>query len=365
MFNRRLQKLKETLIKQKLKTALVGDVANITYLTGYNNFSHQEREAYLLIGQDFEYLITDARYSEAVRKQVPHFLLFEKSLKNPTEKLFKNLKTQIKTLGVEENVLTVAEYKLLKKHFKSLKHFNADKLRAFKDTKEIANIKTACQLGDLAFRYILKKIKLGVSEKEIADQLAVFIRSKGAELSFPAIVAFGRNSAIPHHQTGNAQLTTGEIILLDFGVKLENYCSDMTRTIFFGSSPAEKQRKIYKTVLEAQNKAVHFINDCLKMNKKIKASDVDQVARKYIKSKGYPDIPHSLGHGIGLEVHEYPSLSPKSREVLKEGMVFSIEPGIYIKSFGGVRIEDLFVIENNTLRQLTSAPTPSPILPSY
>ncbi|MBI2334310.1 M24 family metallopeptidase, partial [Candidatus Daviesbacteria bacterium] len=163
--------------------------------------------------------------------------------------------------------------------------------------------------------------------------------------------AFGKNSSIPHHQTGDKRLTINDkLILLDFGVKLNGYCSDMTRTIFFGK-PSEKQRKIYETVLEAQKIAIRFINS----GKKIKAKDVDKVAREYIKSMGFPDIPHSLGHGVGLEVHEHPYLSSKSKEELKEGMVFSIEPGIYIPDFGGVRIEDLFVLENRNLRQLTTS----------
>jgi len=184
---------------------------------------------------------------------------------------------------------------------------------------------------------------------------------KGAVVSFPPIVAFGKNSSIPHHQTGDSILgpesssgREGQIILLDFGVKYDDYCSDMTRTVFFGK-PSKEQQKIYETVLSAQQKAVDYINKTLKSGKKIWASKVDIAARDYIISKGFPTIPHSLGHGIGLEVHEHPSLSPKSKEDLKSGMVFSIEPGIYIPNLGGVRIEDLFVLENQQLRALTGS----------
>ena len=180
-----------------------------------------------------------------------------------------------------------------------------------------------------------------------------FIKKHGAELSFPSIVAFGKNSSVPHHQTGNTKLTERiKLILLDFGVKYENYCSDMTRTIFFGK-PSEKQKKIFEVVLEAQQKAANFLGSAIKFGKKVSASEVDKAARDYIISKGYLTIPHSLGHGIGLEVHEHPSLSPRSKDTLKEGMVFSIEPGIYLPNFGGVRVEDLFVIQKNTLNQLT------------
>lgn len=151
--------------------------------------------------------------------------------------------------------------------------------------------------------------------------------------------------------------------MLDFGAKINGYCSDMTRTVFFGK-PDGRQKKMYDTVLQAQEEAVDFIakqqalliNFAVKNGKQIKAKDVDKVARAYIISKGFPTISHSLGHGVGLKVHEHPSLSPKSKDFLTEGMVFSIEPGIYIPNFGGVRIEDLFVLEKNGLRQITTSP---------
>ncbi|MDP2585725.1 MAG: M24 family metallopeptidase, partial [Candidatus Levybacteria bacterium] len=172
-------------------------------------------------------------------------------------------------------------------------------------------------------------------------------------------VGFGKNSAVPHHQATNNKLTNNEIVLLDFGVKLDNYCSDMTRTVFFGKASAEF-KKMYETVLKAQSKAIEFLNTKYLIHntskQKIIASDIDNIARKHIISSGYKTIPHSLGHGIGLEVHEKPSLSPKSKDILKKGMVFSIEPGIYIPNFGGVRIEDLVVLEKGKLRLLTHSP---------
>ncbi len=355
MFKDKIKKLKELLKKEKLDGVFVSSVYNISYLSGFTNFSKDEREAYLLIGQNFAYIITDGRYSEAVKKQVLHFTLYERGHKNTTEDLFKKLKNKIKTLGVEEDNLTVSEYKKIKKHFKNIKHFNVSKLRSIKNNAEIKKVKRVCELGDLAFKFILKKINVGITEKQIAYELEKFIKEKGEEFSFSPIVAFGKNSSVPHHQTGDTKLEKGQIVLIDFGVKFENYCSDMTRTVFFGE-PSEKQKEIYKTVLESQKKAVEFINKQIKSGKKVKASQVDEIAREYIKSKGFPDIPHSLGHGVGLEVHEQPHLSLKSKEELKEGMVFSIEPGIYLPGFGGVRIEDLFVYEKNGLKQITNAP---------
>lgn len=369
MFEPRISRLREQLTKERLDGVLISAVSNITYLTGYGNFSKDEREAYLLIGSDFQYIITDGRYSEVIKKEVPWLKLFERSHKTPIGKLFKGLKKKIEILGIEEDELTVAEHKALKKHFKKLKHFNLKAHRTIKTQEEIKKIEKAGKLGDKAFEHILKKIKLGISERKLAFELEFFIKKHGADLSFPSIVAFGKNSSTPHHQTGQTILgpvvrrtrtlsssgREGLIILLDFGVKVDDYCSDMTRTIFLGKLN-NKQQKIYDTVLKAQQKAIDFIKISLKSGQKLKAAEVDKVARDYIVSEGYPTIPHSLGHGVGLEVHEHPGLSPKSKEELKEGMVFSIEPGIYLEGFGGVRIEDLYAIEKGKLKQLTNSP---------
>ena len=374
MFEPRIRNLRKQLAKEKLNGILISSVSNITYLSGFTNFSKDEREAYIFIGRNFAYIITDGRYTEAVKSQVPHLTIFERGYKKPAKDLFKKHK-EVKQLGIEEDNLTVAEHKILSKHFKKIKHFDVDNLRSIKTKEEIGKIEKACKIGDSALKDILKKIKVGITEKEVARELENFIRDKGAVPSFPPIAAFGKNSAVPHHQTGNTVLgpvvvrhdlsssgREGQIVLLDFGVKYDDYCSDMTRTIFFGK-PTGKQKEIYKTALEAQQKAVDHINSALRLRsgsstgsvKLLKASEVDKAARDYIVSKGYPTIPHSLGHGVGLEVHEHPSLSPKSKEGLKPGMVFSIEPGIYLAGVGGVRIEDLYVCEKNGLRQLTKA----------
>jgi len=194
----------------------------------------------------------------------------------------------------------------------------------------------------------------------LAYELEFFIRRHGADISFPPIVAYGADSAIPHHVPTNNKLTNNQIVLLDFGVKLNNYCSDMTRTVFFGSASAEHKR-IYQTVLEAQKRAIDaFANKVPPLRRwnlaKNLAKNIDKVARDYIISKNYKTIPHSLGHGIGLEVHEAPRLSPSSRDILKPGMVFTIEPGIYIPGFGGVRIEDVVALEKSGPRILTYSP---------
>lgn len=361
MYLDRLNNLKKLIQKEKLDGVLVSSVSNITYLTGYSNFSIEEREAFLLVTPKNAYIFTDRRYCEAIKKRVPHFELIEITSEAPLKKILESLKKKhnLKKVGVEEGNLTFIEHKGIKKVLKSLKHFEVHKGRVLKTSEEVEKIRKACEIGDKAFEFLLDKIKIGVSEKEIANELWCFVKEENAEFSFDPIIAFGANSSVPHHHTGNKKLGSNDkFVLLDFGVKFEDYCSDMTRTVFFGT-PTDIQKEIYETVKAAQQKAVDYIKNNvgsrLHSNKKkeTKLSDIDKAARDYIINKGYPNIPHSLGHGIGLQVHERPHVSPKSSDVLEGGMVFSIEPGIYIEDFGGVRIEDLFYFNGKDLVELT------------
>lgn len=354
----RLLKLKKHLKDEKLDAVLISSLPNIIHLTNFSYFTDIEREAFLLITQTNQYIFTDGRYTHAVKQFVNDFELRElkanETLTDHLQQIFEH--EQINIVGIEENNITVKEQKQLKKVAKKQTHFTLHKLRIQKEPEEIAKIQKACLVGDKAFSYILKQIKVGMTEKELTFLLETFIRKNHTEPSFPSIVAFGKNAAVPHHKTGNTKLKKNDLILLDFGVQYENYCSDMTRTIFFGKATKE-QKKIYETVLEAQNKAIHrYGNLAMIPSKPVKASELDKAAREYIISHGYPSFPHSLGHGIGLQVHEAPRLSPQSKEVLTEGMVFSIEPGIYLPDKLGVRIEDLFAIQNGKLVHLTKSP---------
>jgi Xaa-Pro aminopeptidase len=350
--NNRIKKILDLISKNKLDAILISSVPNIIYLTNYSGFSYFEREAFLVITKKANYLITDGRYSEAV-SNVLSFKLLEISQSQSLSQIFENLKLKkIQKVGFEEDSLTVSEFKSLKKYFKLTPLKDLGNLRILKDEDEISNIESACSIGDKSFEFILGKIKTGVSEKEIAFEIEMFVKKNGAELSFPSIVAFGKNSSIPHHKTGNSKLSKNQIVLLDFGVKLDDYCSDMTRTVFFGRLDSEF-KKIYRTVLDAQEKAIELVNS---KNKSVKASDIDNIARRYIVSQGFPTIPHSLGHGIGIEVHESPRLSPKGKDILKQGMVFSVEPGIYVPGYGGVRIEDLVYFDETDSHLLTHSP---------
>lgn len=336
---------------------LISSYANIVYLTGFSGFSETERECFLLITENKQYVITDSRYALAIKENVKDFELIETSAVGFIQKDHSNIlrDLRMKKMGIEENNLTVSEFKMLNKHIKKLGNLNLSNLRIVKRKEEIKNIKLACKITDDTFDFVIKKIKHGISEREIANQIELFIKDKNAEISFKPIVAFGKNSAIPHHQTGHSKLKTNQIILLDFGVKINNYCSDMSRTVFFGSASAEFKR-IHKTVLEAQQKAIQYINSQWSMvNSKLLAKNIDKVARDYIVKQRFSNIIHSVGHGIGIEVHEAPHISPKSNDLIKENMIFSVEPGIYIPNYGGVRIEDLVLVRNGKAELISKA----------
>ena len=352
MFN----KLKNQLGDLGLDSMLITSSKNIFYLTSYEGFSKEEREAVILITPRNNYLLTDKRYLNEL-KFLNDFKLEEISAANSLSKILAELakESNLQATGFEENNITVSEYKKIRKAFKNFKPVEAliENLREIKTKDEIRKIKKACKLSDLGFKFILKHIKENVTEQELAAKLEIYLKEKHTDISFKPIIAFGKNSAIPHHLNSKTKLKKGNIVLIDMGVKTQNYCSDMTRTVFFGS-PTPKFKHIYQTVLNAQKESAEFIN--LKSsigNQKVYASDVDKIAREYILQKGFETIPHSLGHGIGIDVHEKPSLSPNSKSVLKNGMIFSIEPGIYIEGYGGVRIEDLYLLTDKKLEKIT------------
>lgn len=352
-YKSRISRIKVLLQKERLDAVLISSVPYITYLIEYSGFSTEEREAFLVITKDKNLIITDGRYREVVQKKLPHFKLLERNSKQTIDYHLKNLSQIISDLGFEGDTITYKEYSLFSNYFKTLKDIDIKEIRAIKDLHEIRAIKKACAIGDKAFQYILNELKLGITEKEVGYKLEVFIKSKGADLSFKTIVAFGKNSSMPHYITANQKLKANMIVLFDFGVRYKNYCSDMTRTVFFGKAD-KKFKKIYNTVHKAQTEAIDFIKTAKR--KDCTAQSIDKKAREFIIKNGFSTIPHSLGHGIGLEVHEYPYISPTSNTLLQKGMVFSIEPGIYIPNFGGVRIEDLVSITNNKLEILTHSP---------
>ena len=358
MFEDRIKKLRIILNEEKLDAFLVSSPINIGYLTGYFNFSKDEREAYLFVSKQTVILFTDPRYIEAVEKIV------SKKIKATIESWTKVLKKEIEskkitTLGFEKN-LTFEEHRIFKKNL-GIKLVSTDyfieELRSEKDDAEIKAMRKAALLTDQTFGFIKKKIKLGVSEKEIAFEMEMFIKKNGGTLAFDSIVAFGANSSIPHHLTSDKKLSKNDsFVLLDFGAKVDGYCCDMTRTIIV--NPTAKAKKIYQSVLDAQLAAINYIDS----NKNPEGKKAAGAANAILVKNDFAQIPHGLGHGIGLEVHETPHLSPKTDDILFPNQVFSVEPGVYIPGFGGVRIEDTAFLNGAKLELLTTSPKELEIL---
>lgn len=224
-------------------------------------------------------------------------------------------------------------------------------IRAVKSKRELANIIKAQRISEKVLQYIVVKLKVGITEIEIANFIKKsFVKYGAPILSFSPIVSFGKNTANIHHEPTKTKLKRGDIIMFDFGCTVNHYCSDMTRTYFFGK-PNKRQEKIYLTVLQAQNKALEKIKKGER-----RAKIIDKSARGFLKKKfGASKFAHGLGHGVGTVIHEWPNFKPKSEDIIPAGCVMTVEPGLYFKGFGGVRIEDMVLITQNGYKNLTKA----------
>ncbi len=225
-------------------------------------------------------------------------------------------------------------------------------VRAVKTKKELANIIRAQRIAEKVLADTKLKLRVGVSEIEIANFIKKsFVRYGAPILSFPPIVAFGKGSGDIHHEPNNTKLKKGDIIMFDFGCTINHYCSDMTRTFFFGK-PSARQKKVYEDVLKAMTLALNKIGKGEK-----KAKVIDHSARSFLNKKyGKKNFLHGLGHGVGTVIHEWPNFKPKSEDVLPVGCVMTVEPGLYFKGFGGVRIEDMVLITKTGYKNLTRMP---------
>lgn len=334
--------------KRDIEAFVIYKFVNVTYITGFTG-----DDSVALVTHDKAIFITDGRYTEQAQKEVKDFEVIEH--KTGIKEV---LKEYIKTLGIKklafEESISYGQYRELKEflEIELIPQANlVETLRMVKDEEEIENIKKAQNITDKAFEYLLNFIKVGMTEKEVALELEYFMKKQGAEdLSFDTIVASGKRSSLPHGKASEKVIEKGDFVTIDFGCKVNGYCSDMTRTIVMGKA-SEKQKEIYNIVLEAQQKAIDNIRAG------ITSKEADLLARSVIEEKGYGQyFSHSLGHGVGLEVHEAPSLSFKKEEILKEGAIVTVEPGIYIPDFGGVRIEDMVLLKEDGVINLTKSP---------
>ena len=266
--------------------------------------------------------------------------------------IFKHHK--IKTVGYEDTELTVADYLVLKENLAKFELVSVGKdinlVRSFKTEEEIEYIRKAQSITDIAFTKILDVIKPGITEKDIAIELEYLMAKNGAEgLAFDTIIASGVNSSKPHAHPGNKQIELGDPVTMDFGARYHGYCSDMTRTIFVGE-PSEELRKIYNVVLLAQKMGIN--NAYCGMGGK----ELDSLCREVIKSNGYEEFfTHGTGHSLGIDIHEAPTANMRSTDTLKAKQFITCEPGIYIPGLGGVRIEDLLLIEQDCVIDLTTS----------
>ncbi|MBU4481099.1 Xaa-Pro peptidase family protein, partial [Patescibacteria group bacterium] len=340
MEEKRLEKIQEKLKKENLDAFLVSNPSNIFYLTGLRG-ELKEREFLLNISRDGWKIIVPEMYSLEVKRKTANFSA-TKERGGLFDKAIEGLKNY-KRIGFEKNDLKYGEYENLSRNLSSGKLFPisgfCEDLRKIKDKEEIGLIKKAVEIADKTFYTTLKIIKPGLSEKFIQRKLIEIMEDLGAEgPAFLPIIASGKGSAEPHHWASNKKIKKGEILLIDMGAKYKGYCSDLTRTIFVGKAP-QRFKKIYNLVLETQKMA---IKNC-KPGYPIKKLYQDAVLN-FKKHKEEKNFIHNLGHGVGIDAHEFPPLGPSTEGVFKQGMVITIEPGLYYKNFGGVRIEDLCLI---------------------
>ncbi|MCX7710348.1 MAG: Xaa-Pro peptidase family protein [Clostridia bacterium] len=349
IFSGRLTKFRAKLREKDIDGALITKRENYIYLSGFIGTS-----AFLVITQEAAVLITDFRYVEQASSQAPDYevIKYQGSILTAINDVLKS--KGVDRLGFEESYTTYDKYKEYKAKLE-VRELNplqgmAENLRIIKDEQEIGIIKTAVKIADGAFQHVLGVIRPGMTESEVAAELEYYMKKQGAKgASFETIVASGERASMPHGVASEKVIQTGDVITLDYGAIYKEYCSDMTRTIFLGK-PSEDLKKIYNIVLEAQQRAEE------KAVAGLKGKEIDAVARNVIAGHGYGDyFGHGLGHGVGLEIHEEPRLSMMGDLVMEDGMVVTVEPGIYVNGLGGVRIEDMVVIHGDQPMILTQS----------
>jgi Xaa-Pro aminopeptidase len=346
----RRNQVKKWLREQGLDAFLVSKPEHRYYLSGFTGTN-----GYLLLTLEQDYLLTDFRYHDQARQETEGYQLLWGS--NGWGQALNNLLWELglKKLGIDRETVTLSLYEYLKMELTGIvlvpEKDPCRHLRKIKSPQEIALIKKAAEITDKAFMHIVELIRPGLTEKEVAWELEFFMRRLGGEgPSFDTIVASGPRAALPHGVASTKIMEPGDLVILDFGTIVHGYHSDFTRTLVLGE-PQKKQSEIYNLVLEAQTAVLQAIQPGML------ACEADALARKVITQASYGSyFGHSLGHGVGLEIHEGPNLSPRETTILEPGMVVTVEPGIYISGWGGIRIEDLIVITSRGCEKLSKAP---------
>jgi len=348
----RISKLKKSLRKDEKFPYMIRDLKNINYLTGFTGSS-----ATMIVCDKNSYFITDSRYVEYAKSMLPknvNLVIQESDIFTAIKTVFSNLDK--KFLYFQDHAVSMEFYKILKKSLRGIKLISADSkevkdLRTIKYDIEIDKLKKAAEITDRCVDHLHKFIKPKMTEWEIATEIESFYKKNGCRrCSFDPIVASGHGSSMPHYETSICKkVEKGDILLIDMGCEYQGYNSDLTRTIFI-ETVDDELREIYEIVKEAQEAAIKAIKPG------VTAGYVDSVARNIIEKHGYGEMfGHSLGHGVGLEIHEQPSIKDNSDVLIKIGMVFTVEPGIYKPGVGGVRIEDMICVTSRGAEVLTKS----------
>ncbi len=345
--NYKIKCLREKMKLLEIDGMIISNPINIEYITGVY------AEGTLIINDKDNIFITDARYIEDVNSTITiSDEINVRDQANISENEYISFFANCPRVGIEENYISYSKYQNLVRIYRLKEAVETnnliEKMRTIKDDNEIAKIRRACEITDNCFTHLLEYIKVGMTERQIAFEIEKYFIENGANgLAFDTIVASGENSSKPHAVPTNRKIQSGDNITIDFGAKYKGYCSDMTRTIFVGSV-SDEVRNLYNFILEGQLRATNKIKDGVDGKSVARGVQIEYNARNF-------ELIHALGHGVGLEVHELPYLSYRSSYILKENMVVTNEPGIYIPEKIGIRIEDTILVNKLESEVLTKS----------
>ncbi len=353
----RLQNLRKQLQNWDVEAVLISSPTNRRWLSGFRGSSGR-----LLINSERAILATDSRYWQQAADETVHFELFQDHRRHEdTVSLLQSVNVQ--RIGIEANHMTIADHAKLNS-IPDIKWVPLQKpvesLRRIKTPDEIEMIRAAAAITDKAMDLVPKLVRLGITERKLAWELEKAMREHGADAAaFPIICAFGPNSALPHHKPGDRKLFSQEIVLVDMGAELDGYKSDLTRTFFFGSTVSDQFSLVYDLVHAALKTAADNVQP------DIDTQQAHNFGMELISNAGYREnFQHGLGHGVGLDIHEEPFLSAnRAKKKIMAGMTITIEPGIYLPGWGGVRIEDLFLVTEAGVEPISQSPKATQIYP--
>ncbi|WP_256761856.1 Xaa-Pro peptidase family protein [Cohnella sp. WQ 127256] len=353
--NERLHKFHAYMEEFNLDAVIVTLPKHVYYLTGYSSDPHERFLGLILPKGDEPFLLVPSLDIESAKAEsIVQRIYTHTDTENPYEVLKRHLRGGLKRLGVEKSHLTMNRFEALSETLEAEQYVDVEaaltNMRAIKSADEILRLRNAARLVEQVLHDGLKHVKAGITEMDIAAELEYAMKKAGVGPAFTTTVLSGEKSALPHGATGNRQIQHGDMLLFDMGVAANGYLSDITRTFAVGDV-SDKMKEIYDIVLEANARGIAA------MHPNAVLADVDHAARQCIADRGYGEyFTHRVGHGLGIEVHEYPSVHGDNRDQLREGMVITIEPGIYLPGIGGVRIEDDVLVTSTGAETLTTFP---------